>query len=57
MMSLHLGEIAQFPFLEAPSGRAISDGIQLLQELGAVDEERHASMLRRFTPRVDLVKP
>ncbi len=40
MMSLHLGEIAQFPFLEAPSGRAISDGIQLLQELGAVDEIR-----------------
>ncbi|WP_225785476.1 ATP-dependent RNA helicase HrpA [Xenophilus sp. Marseille-Q4582] len=38
MKSLHLGDVAQFPFLEAPSGRAIADGYQLLQELGAVDE-------------------
>ncbi len=38
MKSLHLGDVAGFPFLEAPSGRAIADGYQLLQELGAVDE-------------------
>ncbi len=38
MKSLHLGDVAQFPFIEAPSGRAIADGYQLLSELGAVDE-------------------
>jgi ATP-dependent helicase HrpA len=38
MKALHLGGVEDFPFLEAPSGRAISDGYQLLQELGAVDE-------------------
>lgn len=38
MKSLHLGDVVQFPFIEAPSGRAIADGYQLLGELGAVDE-------------------
>jgi ATP-dependent helicase HrpA len=30
MKSLHLGDVEQFPFIEAPSGRAIADGYQLL---------------------------
>ena len=38
MKSLHLGGVEEFPFLERPSGRAIADGYQLLNELGAVDE-------------------
>ncbi len=38
MKSLHLGDVGQFPFIEAPSGRAIADGYQLLSELGAVDD-------------------
>jgi ATP-dependent helicase HrpA len=38
MKALHLGGVEDFPFLEAPSGRAIADGYQLLNELGAVDE-------------------
>ena len=38
MKSLGLGDVVNFPFLQAPSGRAIADGYQLLQELGAVDE-------------------
>lgn len=38
MKSLHLGAVEEFPFLEAPSRRAITDGYQLLQELGAMDE-------------------
>ncbi len=38
MKSLHLGDVSQFPFIEAPSGRAIADGYQLLGELGAVDD-------------------
>jgi len=38
MKSLHLGQMEDFPFLEKPSGRAIADGYQLLNELGAVDD-------------------
>ncbi|QNN55436.1 ATP-dependent RNA helicase HrpA [Diaphorobacter ruginosibacter] len=39
MKSLGLGDVVHFPFLEAPSGRAIADGYQLLAELGAVDDQ------------------
>jgi ATP-dependent helicase HrpA len=38
MKSLHMGLVEDFPFIERPSGRAISDGYQLLAELGAVDD-------------------
>ena len=38
MKSLHLGIVEDFPFLERPSSRAIADGYQLLNELGAVDD-------------------
>ena len=40
MAALRLGDIAEFPFIEAPSSRLITDGYQLLQELGAVDSNR-----------------
>jgi len=38
MKSLHLGDVEDFPFLEAPAPKMISDGYQLLAELGAIDE-------------------
>ncbi|MDP3514596.1 MAG: ATP-dependent RNA helicase HrpA [Sulfuritalea sp.] len=38
MKSLHLGDVEDFPFLEAPLPRMIADGYQLLAELGAIDE-------------------
>jgi ATP-dependent helicase HrpA len=38
MKSLHLGDVEDFPFLEAPAPRMIADGYQLLTELGALDE-------------------
>jgi ATP-dependent helicase HrpA len=38
MKSLHLGVVDDFPFIEAPSKRAITDGYQLLAELGAVTD-------------------
>jgi len=41
MKALKLGEVEDFPFVEAPSARAIVDGYGLLAELGAVDNERH----------------
>src|SRR5450830_2063446 len=33
MAALRLGDIADFPFIEAPSSRLVTDGYQLLQEL------------------------
>ncbi len=38
MKSLHMGLVEDFPFIERPSSRAIADGYQLLNELGAVDD-------------------
>ncbi|MDR3299418.1 MAG: ATP-dependent RNA helicase HrpA [Candidatus Accumulibacter sp.] len=40
MKALRLGDVEDFPFLEAPPPKAIHDGYQLLRELGAVSEER-----------------
>ena len=37
MKSLKIGEVESFPFLQPPQQRMISDGYQLLAELGAVD--------------------
>jgi ATP-dependent helicase HrpA len=44
MKALKLGEVEDFPFVEAPSSRAIADGYSLLTELNAIDEQR------RLTP-------
>ncbi|RDK10717.1 ATP-dependent RNA helicase HrpA [Cupriavidus lacunae] len=38
MKALRLTDIEAFPFIEPPLGRAVADGYQLLQELGAVDD-------------------
>ncbi|WP_221810548.1 ATP-dependent RNA helicase HrpA [Enterobacillus tribolii] len=48
MTSLGLGDIAAFPFVEAPDNRNIQDGVRLLEELGAVysTEKGH----QRLTP-------
>lgn len=37
MISLGLGDMAAFPFLEPPDRRHINDGIALLEELGALE--------------------
>ena len=54
MAALDLPEVAAFPFLEAPGSRAIADGYQLLQELGAVDAERALTPLGRELARLPL---
>ena len=38
MKALHLGQVEDFPFIEPPPRKAVADGYQLLNELGAVDE-------------------
>ena len=54
MKSLGLGDVVHFPFLQAPSGRAIADGYQLLQELGAVDEQGTLLPMGRALSRLPL---
>lgn len=45
MQSLKIGDVENFPFLEAPAPRMIADGYQLLAELGAVDEKRQLTAI------------
>jgi len=45
MKTLHLADVETFPFIEPPLARAIADGYQLLQELGAVDEYNQITSL------------
>lgn len=40
MLSLRLGDISRFPFVDVPDSRFIKDGFRLLHELGAVDEKQ-----------------
>jgi ATP-dependent helicase HrpA len=39
MQALRLGEVADFPFVDAPAAKAIADGYQLLVELAAVSDK------------------
>ena len=49
MLALGLGELNQFPFVQPPEDRNIKDGLNLLEELGAVN--LHAQDTRkRLTP-------
>ena len=45
MMSLKLGDIGRFPFIDNPDARSVKDGYRLLEELGAI--ERRSAEGRR----------
>jgi ATP-dependent helicase HrpA len=54
MKSLRLGVVEDFPFIEAPSKRAITDGYQLLAELGAVDDDNELTPIGQELSRLPL---
>ncbi|HSI52460.1 MAG TPA: ATP-dependent RNA helicase HrpA [Ramlibacter sp.] len=54
MKSLHLGSVEDFPFIEAPTRRAIADGYQLLNELGAVDDANELTAMGAELARLPL---
>jgi ATP-dependent helicase HrpA len=54
MKSLRFGVVEDFPFIEKPSGRAIADGYQLLNELGAVDEANELTPMGAELARLPL---
>nr|WP_223827151.1 ATP-dependent RNA helicase HrpA [Undibacterium oligocarboniphilum] len=54
MKSLRLTDVETFPFIEPPLGRAIADGYQLLQELGAMDESNQLTPVGRQLAKLPL---
>src|SRR5581483_2764702 len=49
MAALGLGDVARFPFVDAPDARSIKDGVALLEELGALDPAA-TNPKKRLTP-------
>lgn len=49
MVALGLGDIAAFPFLTPPDSRGIKDGLDLLSELGAIDNSGSGERATRLT--------
>ncbi len=52
MKAFQLGEMETFPFIEPPSPSAVQGAYQLLQELGALDEQRELTRLGRDLARL-----
>lgn len=52
MMSLKLGAIEEFPFLDPPKPTAIKEGYKTLFELGALDEENRLTDIGRQLSRM-----
>ena len=53
-LSLGLGRVEEFPFVDPPGPKAITDGYDLLAELGAVDDERSLTGVGRELARLPL---
>lgn len=47
MLSLRLGDVTKFPFVDAPDSRYVKDGYNLLKELGAVDSKNVITQVGR----------
>ncbi len=46
-LSLKLGDISEFPFIDPPNAEAIRDGFKTLFEIGAIDDHRRLTKLGR----------
>lgn len=54
MISLNLGDIETFPFIDPPRPQAIQGGFTLLTELGALDEHKRLTQLGRSMARLPI---
>lgn len=52
MKTLKLGDIHEFPFLQAPDSRYINDGLRLLTEIKALDKNGHLTKEGRVIARL-----
>ncbi len=48
MTNLGLGDLAKFPFIDPPDRRNVTDGVKLLEELGALDGRRLTPLGRQL---------
>ena len=51
MLTLRIGDIESFPFVDPPETSAIRDGFQILEELGAVSEKKRITPLGKNMAR------
>lgn len=54
MLALQLGEVDEFPFLEAPDPRVIADGFRRLTEISAIDDARKLTTIGRTLARLPI---
>jgi ATP-dependent helicase HrpA len=54
MLSLQLGEVDDFPFLEAPDPRVVADGYRRLAEISAIDDQRKLTAVGRTLARLPI---
>ncbi|WP_409995886.1 ATP-dependent RNA helicase HrpA [Halomonas sp. DP4Y7-2] len=54
MLSLKLGDIQAFPFVDPPDSRFVTDGFKLLFELGAVDDKGRLTPIGRRLARLPI---
>ena len=52
MLSLRLGDVERFPFVDAPDNRFVKDGYNLLKELGAVNAKNEINQIGRSLSRL-----
>ena len=51
-LSLRLGNVAEFPFIDPPHTEAIRDGYKTLREIGAIDDRKKLTKLGRWLARL-----
>ncbi|MBB3225563.1 ATP-dependent helicase HrpA [Luteibacter sp. Sphag1AF] len=54
MLALDLGEVEDFPFLDAPDPRVVADGYRRLAEIGAIDDARRLTEIGRTVARLPI---
>ncbi len=54
MLSLKLGDIKAFPFIEKPSAKQINDGFLLLEQLGAINSVRQLTAVGRSLAKLSV---
>ncbi|MBD8899646.1 ATP-dependent RNA helicase HrpA [Rhodanobacter sp. DHG33] len=54
MLALKLGEVDDFPFLDAPDPRVVADGYRRLAEIGAIDAARALTTIGRTLAKLPI---
>lgn len=54
MLTLRLGEVSRFGFIDPPDGRMVRDGYKLLEELGAVDARGNITAVGKQLARLPI---